>query len=330
MKTTGDTFLVTGGAGFIGSATVEYLLSKGSKVSVLDNFSTGRRENLDFRGVLDEAALSLLTVFEGDIRNVDDTKKAMQGARYVIHQAALTSLQQSVRAPLLANSVNVDGFLNCLVLARDLGVKRLVLASSSSVYGNSQELPNREEAKLEPASPYAVTKAIGEKYCRMFDSIYGLETVVLRYFNVFGPRQDPNSEYAAVIPAFIKKLLMGERPIVYGDGKQSRDFIYVGDVAAANHLACVKEGASGGVFNIASGRSRSLEELLSALSTITGSRELPVHAEERPCDVKHSWACTDEARKELGFVPKVSFEESLKATVSYFRKEMTGRVKADR
>ncbi len=241
-------YLVTGGAGFIGSNIVERLVRQGERVRVLDNLSTGKRENL-------VSWLDRLELIEGDIRDVETVHGAMAGVDYVLHQAALPSVPRSVADPLASHQVNATGTLNVLPAARDAGVKRLVYASSSSVYGDSPTLPKQEEMPTNPISPYAVSKLAGENYCRVFFRVYGLETVCLRYFNVFGPRQDPTSQYAAVIPRFITAMLDGRRPVIYGDGRQSRDFTYIENVVEANLLACQAKDVAGEVLNIACGES---------------------------------------------------------------------------
>ena len=304
-------YLVTGGAGFIGSHLAETLVRQGERVRVLDNFSTGKPGNLEpFRK---DAEL-----LEGDLRSLDDCRKAVAGVDFVLHQAALPSVPKSVADPLATNESNITGTLNLLVAARDAGVKRVVYASSSSAYGNAPSLPKIETMKSEPLSPYAVQKHVGELYCRVFYELYGLETVALRYFNVFGPRQDPTSQYAAVIPRFIMALARGERPVVYGDGEQSRDFTYVDNVVRANLLATQARGAAGEVMNFACGRRYSLLELLEVLRGILRSEIAPVHEPARPGDVKHSLADIEKSRRILGYTAHVSFEEGLRRTVAFF------------
>ena len=307
------TYLITGGAGFIGSHLVRELLRRRQKVRVLDNFSTGKKDNL--HGCLDRVEL-----IRGDVRDFSVVRRAVRGTDYVLHQAALASVPRSIDHPLETNQVNVEGTLNLLQAARESGTKRFVLASSSSVYGTSPQLPKRESARPRPISPYAISKFTGEQYCRVFFQLYGLQTFCLRYFNVFGPRQDPNSQYAAVIPKFILALLNGKRPVIYGDGRQSRDFSFVSNVVQANILACRTQLAGGQVFNVACGRRYTIDDLAARLSRILGFRDEPVHADPRPGDVRHSLADITRARKMLGYRPQVSFQEGLERTVAWFRR----------
>ncbi len=322
------TYLVTGGGGFIGSNMTEELMREGNSVRVLDNFFTGKRHNLAF------ASSGQIEVIEGDIRHLETCRKAVAGMDYVIHLAALGSVPRSVADPLLSNEINITGTLNMLLAARDAGIKRFIYASSSSVYGDQPSdrmadekgspPPKAETMTPNPLSPYAVSKLVGEAYCRIFYHLYGLETLSLRYFNVFGPRQDPESEYAAVIPKFIKSLFNNERPVIYGDGKQSRDFTYVKDVVRANILACsAPADAAGMVFNLACGRRFTLLQLLEALRDILGKTIEPVFAEARKGDVRHSMADITLARKFLGFEPEVSFRKGLEETVSWFMNQDT-------
>lgn len=304
-------YLVTGGAGFIGSHIVERLLALGESVVVLDDLSTGRRENL-------APWLDSITFVEGDIRDLDRVWNSCIGADYVLHQAALPSVPRSVQDPIASNEANVRGTLNVLVAARKAGVKRVVYAGSSSVYGDTPVLPKHEDMPARPLSPYAVSKHTGELYCQVFARIYGLETVVLRYFNVFGPRQDPNSHYAAVIPKFVTAFQQGVAPVIFGDGEQSRDFTYVANVVEANLLACRAEHAAGEVFNIACGRRTSLNELVCALQQFIGSQVGAVHEAARPGDVKHSLADIGKAQRLLGYSPAVSLEEGLRRTCEHY------------
>ncbi|MGH9891824.1 MAG: SDR family oxidoreductase, partial [bacterium] len=300
-------YLVTGGAGFIGSHIVEGLVAGGRKVRVIDDFITGRRENLN--GLLEKIEL-----VQGDILDLDLVKKAVEGVEVVFHQAALRSVPLSVDNPLATNEVNTQGTLNVLVASRDAGVGRVVYASSSSVYGDSPQLPKREEHATAPISPYAVSKLAGEHYCSVFTKVYGLETVSLRYFNVFGPRQDPNSQYAAVIPKFISRALQGEPLEVHGDGLQSRDFTYIDNVVQANISAAATKQGIGEAFNVASGEAYSLLDLISALSKIIG-RDLPrQHTPSRKGDVRHTLADTAKARRLLGYDPRIAFEQGLRKT----------------
>jgi UDP-glucose 4-epimerase len=304
--------LVTGGAGFIGSHIVERLVGLGHEVRVLDNFSTGRRENLSsLEGGID--------IIEGDIRDVPSVERAVKGVEVVFHEAALASVPRSVADPASSNEVNVTGTLNLLVASRDSGVRRFVFASSSSVYGNSPELPKRESMAPSPESPYAASKLAAENYCRIFSSLYGLECVSLRYFNVFGPRQDPGSEYAAVVPLFVMALLEGRPPTIYGDGEQSRDFTYVANVVDANMLALSADGAAGEIFNIACGHTATVNELLAKMQEITGTSLVSHHTDQRPGDVKHSFADISKAEGILGLDAKVLFDEGLTLTVDWFR-----------
>ncbi len=306
-----EKYLVTGGAGFIGSNIVEELLTRGHSVAVLDNFSTGRRENL-------EPFLRDIELFEGDLRNPDDIRRAVKGRAYVLHQGALPSVPRSVSDPLATNEVNVTGTLNVLLAARDLGVQRVVVASSSSVYGDTPTLPKVETMPVLPMSPYAVSKLATEKYCAACFKVYGLEAVALRYFNVFGPRQDPTSQYSAVIPRFITAAMKGTRPTIYGDGEQSRDFTYVANVIEANLLACQAPNVGGDFFNVACGERFSLLDLLHTISDITGTAVEAIHEPARAGDVKHSLADISKIHRATGFEPKVTFREGLERTVAYF------------
>ncbi len=302
--------LVTGGAGFIGSNLVSRLLDEGYAVRVLDDLSTGRRENLDTRAEL----------IEGDIDDEAIVREAVRGAELVFHQAAAGSVARSVAQPLVTDRVNTHGTLTVLKASLDAGVQRVVSASSSSVYGGAATLPSVETATPSPRSPYAVSKLAGEHYCRVFAQVYGLATVALRYFNVYGPRQRPDSAYAAVIPLFIAAFSAGQQPILHGDGHQSRDFTFVDDVVEANLAAAraPSAAAAGGVFNIACGGSHSLLELLDVLGREMGVNVPPVHTEPRPGDITASQADVTAARQVLGFEAKVSFEEGLRRTVAWF------------
>lgn len=305
-------YLVTGGAGFIGSHIVDELVRRGEAVRVLDNFSSGRRENIAHN-------LDRVQLIEGDLRDLETVRGAVAGVDYVLHLGAIPSVPRSVVEPLASNEANVTGTLHVLMAAREAGVRRVVNSSSSSVYGNSPTLPKHEAMPTQPLSPYAVSKLAGENYCVAFQQVYGLPTVSLRYFNVFGPRQDPASEYAAVIPKFITAMLKGESPIIYGDGLQSRDFTYVANVVAANLLACESERAVGQALNVALGDRVTLLELLEALNTILGTRLPPRFEAPRPGDVKHSQADTTRARELLGFEEVVDFRQGLRETVDWFR-----------
>jgi UDP-glucose 4-epimerase len=305
-------YLVTGGAGFIGSHIVDELVWRGQQVRVLDNFLTGKRQNL-------AKYLADIELIEGDIRNLATIQQAMQGVDYVLHQAALPSVPRSVADPATSHEVNATGTLNVLIAARDAQVKRVVYASSSSVYGNNPAPVKQEDMPTNPLSPYAVSKLAGENYCKVFYQVYGLETVVIRYFNVFGPDQDPNSPYAAVIPKFITLMLRGEPPPVDGDGTQSRDFTYVANVVDGNLRAATQPDIAGRVFNVACGLSFSLLQLIAHINSILGTDHEPIFRELRPGDIKHSLADISAAREELGYRPVVSFEEGLKLTVESFR-----------
>jgi UDP-glucose 4-epimerase len=308
--------LVTGGAGFIGSNLTEALLKQGHRVRVLDDFSTGKRENL----LYDETYPSLEMV-EGDIRDLAVCQKAIKDIEYVFHQAALPSVQRSVEDPLGSNAVNAGGTLNILFAAREETVKRVIYASSSSIYGDTPTLPKHEEMLSNPLSPYALQKYIGEQYCRLFYQLYGLETVSLRYFNIFGPKQDPASVYSAVIPRFIDALLKGHPPLIFGDGEQSRDFTYIGNVVQANLLAMAAEHLHGEAINIACGKRVSLNQLLNILKEIVGSKVSPVHEEPRKGDVKHSLADINKGKRLLNYDPQVGIEMGLKKTVEFFQKQ---------
>ncbi|HHW13716.1 MAG TPA: SDR family oxidoreductase [Firmicutes bacterium] len=303
--------VVTGGAGFIGSNLTRRLVREGIEVAVVDNLSTGRRENLDGLG-------GQVRFVTGDVRDSAMLREVFRGAEVVFHQAAIASVQASLDDPATCNAVNVSGTLNVLLTAQACGVRRVVFASSSSVYGDNESLPVREDAPLRPLSPYAVTKAVGELYCRVFAQLFGVDTVALRYFNVFGPRQNPESEYAAVIPKFIRAALTGREPVVYGDGEQSRDFIFVEDVAEANFLAAIHpESLRGQAFNLGGGRQWTLHQVLQTLETILGRPIHHRHDAPRAGEVRHSLADISRAKQVLGFRPGHSFAEGLRATVQW-------------
>ena len=315
-------YLVTGGAGFIGSNIVEELLRRNQKVRILDNFSTGKRENITrVKEILESENinnLEKLEVVEGDIRSYHIVREAIEGVDFILHQAALPSVPRSVKDPLTSNEVNVVGTLNILNAAKEIKVKRIVYASSSSVYGDLEVLPKTEDMLPKPLSPYAVSKLAAEKYCQVFTNLYGLETIVLRYFNVFGPRQDPNSQYSAVIPKFIKMIKEGTSPTVFGDGKQSRDFTYVRNVVDANLLACKKntEELSGEVFNAAFGKRITINELVNSINDILKTNTKPDYKEPRPGDVKHSLSNIGKIRQLLDYEPEVDFFEGLKRVIN--------------
>ncbi|KAA3657853.1 MAG: NAD-dependent epimerase/dehydratase family protein [Calditrichaeota bacterium] len=305
-------YLVTGGAGFIGSNITHRILSNGDSARVLDNLSTGRIENL-------EDAKGDLEFINGDIRDLQTLMQAADGVDYILHQAALPSVQRSVENPVASNENNVVGTLNVLIAARDCRVKRFVMASSSSVYGNTPTLPKVESMPTMPLSPYAVSKLAAERYAMSFYTVYGVPTVAFRYFNVFGPRQDPKSHYAAVIPLFINALLRNEAPIVHGDGEQSRDFTFIENVVYGNLLACESDAASGHAMNLACGDRITLNELLRKLENIIGVDANAKHIESRTGDVKHSQAGIDLARKLMNFEPQIRFDDGLKKTVEYYQ-----------
>ena len=313
-----DSYLVTGGAGFIGSNIVEELLRRGEAVRVLDNFSEGKRDNLNFVKHYNSSASSY-ELIEGDIRDMDTCRQACKDINYVLHQAALRSVPRSIDEPAATNEVNVIGTLNILLAAKETGVKRVVYASSSSVYGDSAILPQSEAQTPSPISPYAVSKLAAEHYCLVFSKIYGLETVCLRYFNVFGPRQDPASEYAAVIPRFILLALQGEQLEVHGDGLQSRDFTHVSNVADANLLAAKASGANGEVLNVACGEQCSILDVADAIAEILGRELKHYHTEPRKGDIRHTFADISKAQRLLGHVNRVTFVDGLRKTTEYFR-----------
>jgi UDP-glucose 4-epimerase len=304
--------LVTGGGGFIGSHLAARLLELGHQVRVLDNFATGRRSNIRVLGCDVE-------LIEGDIQSYERVNKAVTGCEIVFHQAALPSVPRSVQDPLTSNASNVIGTLNVLLASRDHGVRRVVYASSSSVYGANRELPKQEDGPAVPISPYATAKLAGEGYARSFHGVYGLETVALRYFNVFGPRQDPTSQYAAVIPNFIGALLAGQAPVIFGDGEQSRDFTYVANVVEANLLAMDAEGVCGRAYNIACGERVTLNRLVYELRELLGTELRAVYAAPRAGDIRDSLADLSRARLELGYEPSVPLREGLEGTIQYFR-----------
>ncbi|UCH12387.1 MAG: SDR family oxidoreductase [Candidatus Omnitrophota bacterium] len=307
-------YLVTGGAGFIGSNIVEELLKRGESVRVLDNFITGKRENLS-------PFMDKIELIEGDIRSKNDLKKALKGADYILHQAALHSVPKSVDDPFLTNDINVNGTLNLLFESKKAKIKRVVYASSSSVYGNAKNFPQKEDFDPQPISPYGVSKLAGENYCEAFSETFGLETVSLRYFNVFGPRQNPESKYSACIPAFLSRMLNGKPPIVEWDGKQSRDFTYVSDVVEANLKATVAKGISGEVFNIACGRSISVLDIANTINTILGKSLKFKHAPKRQGDVRKTYADITKMEKLLDLKPKIQFRKGLEKTIDWFKKD---------
>ena len=310
-------YLVTGGAGFIGSNLVRFILSQGHHVAVLDNFSTGKRENI-------KDLLGQITLIEGDIRDKNDVAAAVQGCVAIFHQGALGSVPRSIDNPITSHEVNVNGTINILESARAAGIKRIVFASSSSAYGNQPVSPKREDMPVMPISPYAASKVSCEAYLQAYSNAFGLETVSLRYFNVFGPRQDPYGAYAAVIPAFVSKLIKNESPIVYGDGEQSRDFCYIDNVCHANWLAAnaPAENCDGKPINIACRESVSLNQILDKLRELLGVSIKTVFQSERVGDVKHSLANIDRAKEKIGYVPLVKFEQGLEMAIHWYRKNL--------
>jgi UDP-glucose 4-epimerase len=304
--------LVTGGAGFIGSHLAEALVARGHEVRVLDNLSTGFRSNLD-------PVADRIDFLHGDVTDLQQVRDAVRGVEAVYHQAALASVPRSVADPLATHRACVDGTLHVLLAARDAKVRRVVYAASSSAYGNSARLPKSEADPTAPLSPYAVAKLAGEQYCAAFSTVYGLETVRLRYFNVFGPRQTPDSPYAAVIPLFIQALTAGRGPVLHGDGQQSRDFTFVEDVVQANLLAAEAPGVSGRVYNVACGRRTTLLELVAHLNELLGTRIAPTHADPRPGDVRHSQADISRAVADLGYKPTTDVRRGLARCLEWWR-----------
>lgn len=310
------TYVVTGGGGFIGSHIVEELLRRRETVKLIDNFSTGKRANV-------EAFKNKADIIETDISEGKNLVDIFKGADYVIHQAAIPSVPKSILDPVTSHRSNVNGTLNVLIAARDAGVKRVVYASSSSLYGDSPTLPKHEEMMPKPLSPYGAQKLFGEMYCQVFTRSYGLETVALRYFNVFGPRQDPSSPYSGVLALFIPAVLQDRRPTIHGDGLQSRDFTYVQNVVDANLLACTVPGIGGQVFNIARGDRITVNSILQQINKITGKDVPPIYSEPRAGDIKHSQADITRAREHLGYEARISFEEGLRRTIEWYRANLT-------
>jgi UDP-glucose 4-epimerase len=308
-------YVVTGGGGFIGSHIVEELLRRGQTVRIIDNFSTGKRVNLD-------AFKNDVEIFEVDMAEATNLRDFVKGADYVIHQAAIPSVPKSMIDPLRSHNSNVNGTLNLLLACRDAGVKRVVYASSSSVYGDSPTLPKHEDMMPNPLSPYGAQKLFAEIYCQVFTRAYKLETVSLRYFNVFGPRQDATSQYSGVLALFIPAVLQGRRPTIHGDGLQSRDFTYVKNVAEANLLACTAPGVGGQVFNVACGDRITVNSMLQQINQITGKDISPIYGEPRAGDIKHSHADITRAKEHLGYAPKFTFEEGLRHTIEWYRQDI--------
>jgi UDP-glucose 4-epimerase len=305
-------FLVTGGSGFIGSHLCKKLLSDGHSVRVLDNLSSGKRENLS--DVADE-----IDFHEGDLRDEGALQRSVRGVEFVLHHAAVASVQTSVEQPLVEQQINAVGTLRLLEAARQAGVRRVVLAASAAAYGNDPRVPKDEQMLPTPESPYAISKLAGEQYCRVYSNLHGLETVCLRYFNVYGPRQDPASPYSGVISIFARRMLDGQAPLVHGDGRQTRDFVSVRDVVAANILACQTEPARGQVYNIGSGRASSLLDLLEALNAVLGSQIEARFVEARAGDVRDSLADIAKAQRELGYAPAVHLEQGLRGVIDWMR-----------
>lgn len=307
--------LVTGGGGFIGSHIVRRLLAQGRTVRVLDDFSTGKPENL--------AEIQRdIELVEGDICDQETVAQAMRGVETVFHLAARASVPRSVAEPWAANNINVTGTLNLLIGARDAGARRFVYSASSSAYGDTPVLPKRVDMKPQPLSPYAVSKLAAEHYCSVWASVYGLQTICLRYFNVFGPRQDPGSAYAAAIPAFVSKMLKGERPVIYGDGEQSRDFCYIDNVVDANMRGAEVPNVSGEVVNIACGQRTTLNEIIRDLNKLLNTNIQPVYEKARAGDVKHSLADISDAQRVLGYEPKILFAEGLERSLAWYRENL--------
>jgi nucleoside-diphosphate-sugar epimerase len=304
-------YLVTGGAGFIGSHLAEELLRRGETVRVVDNLSTGKRQNI--------AHIRSVEFIEGDLADLDVARRAVKGIDYVLHQAAIPSVPRSVEDPITSNRANIDASLNVLVAARDAGVKRVVYAGSSSAYGNTPTLPKVETMAPAPLSPYALQKLVAEQYCQMFTRLYGLQTVTTRYFNVFGPRQDPSSPYSGVISIFISALCERRRPTIYGDGEHTRDFTYVANVVDGVLRACTADNASGEVINVATSGRISLNTLFNTIRNLVGSTVEPIYAEPRAGDVKDSQADISKAKRVLGYQPSVTFEAGLAKTVEWYR-----------
>jgi nucleoside-diphosphate-sugar epimerase len=304
-------YLVTGGAGFIGSHLTEELVRRGERVRVIDSLITGKRQNL--------AHIPGVEFIEGDLANLDIARRAVTGVDFVLHQAAIPSVPRSVEDPLTSHRANVDATLNVLLAARDARVKRVVYAGSSSAYGDAPTLPKTETMALKPLSPYALQKLVGEQYCQMFTSLYGLETVTTRYFNVFGPRQDPSSPYSGVISLFISALCEGRQPTIYGDGGQTRDFTYVANVVDGVLKACHAAGASGEVINVATAGRISLNDLFRTVRELVGARVEPMYGPPRAGDIRDSQADIQKAKRLLGYEPTVSFADGLKKTVEWYR-----------
>ncbi len=311
-------FLVTGGAGFIGSHLVHRLVEQNHKVRVLDNLATGKRNNLD-------AVAGKVEFIEGDMRDAAVCNQACAGVEVVFHEAALPSVPKSIDDPRPSHTTNMDGTFNMLMAARDAKVRRFVYAASSSAYGDTPTLPKVESMRETPLSPYAIQKLAGEHYCSVFAKCFGLQTIAIRYFNVFGPRQDPASQYAAAIPAFVTKILKGESPVIYGDGEQTRDFTYIENVIHANLLAANAPRTHGEVCNVACGEHVTVNQVIEQINKLLGTNVKPKYVSERPGDIKHSWADIELAGKLLGFKPVVGFNEGLRRAIDWYKANAMGR-----
>ncbi len=308
-------FLVTGGAGFIGSHLVHALVEHGHRVRVLDDFSNGKRANLEPVG-------GRIELIEGTMVDAATCRRACEGVRFVLHEGAMPSVPKSIDDPVASHRANVDGTFNMLLAARDVGVKRLVYAASSSAYGDSERLPKVETILADPMSPYGAQKLTGEHYCRVFYLCYGLETLSIRYFNVFGPRQDPMSQYAAAIPAFVSAILRDEPPTVYGDGEQSRDFTYIDNVVEANLLAAKAPKTQGEAINVACGERVTVNQIIARINELLGKNVQPNYVDPRPGDIKHSWADISLAERLIGYRPVVTFDEGLRRAIDWYKENL--------
>jgi nucleoside-diphosphate-sugar epimerase len=327
-------YLVTGGAGFIGSHLVEELLRRGHRVRIADNFITGKRDNVDAAVAAarrDNSRVEAPELVQGDLANEEIARRAVEGVEYVLHQAAIPSVPRSVKDPITSNRANIDATLTVLVAAHAAGVKRVVYAGSSSAYGDTPTLPKREDMATHPLSPYALQKLVGEQYMQLFARLYGVETVTIRYFNVFGPRQDPSSAYSGVISRFLLALTEGDEPVIYGDGEQTRDFTYVGNVVDGVLRAVHAPAVSGEVINVATGGRISLNQLLRTLQQLTRTNTAPRYEEGRAGDVRDSQADITKAERLLGYTPRVELEEGLRLTLEWFQaKASSARLESSR